>query len=75
MRKRRNDILELVANNIKKERLKKNITQAELARKSGYSHVTIRKIESASTTKYFSVDTVCNIADALGIEVYILFKK
>lgn len=75
MRKRRDDIYELVAECIKNERKKKKMTQAELAQKSGYSHVTIRKIESNNTKKYFSVDTICNIADALDIEIAELFKK
>ena len=72
---RRDDIYELVAKNIKNERKKKNMKQAELAQKSGYSHVTIRKIESNNTKKYFSIDTICNIANALEIEISALFKK
>lgn len=67
--RRRDDIYELIAKNIKKERCRKKMTQAELARKAGYSHVTIRKIESNNLKKYFSIDTVCNIADALDIDV------
>ena len=75
MRKRRDDVYEIVSNNIKKTRLNKKMTQEELAIKSGYSHVTIRKIESINIKKYFSIDTVSNIADALDVEVYVLFKK
>lgn len=75
MRKRRDDVYEIVSNNIKKTRINKKMTQAELAIKSGYSHVTIRKIESINIKKYFSIDTVSNIADALDVEVYVLFKK
>lgn len=72
---RRDDIYELIATNIRKERCSKNMTQAELAEKSGYSHVTIRKIEASNIKKYFSIDTVCNIADALNVDVSCLFKK
>lgn len=72
---RRDDIYEIIANNIKIERRKKNITQAELAYLSGYSHVMIRKIESINSSKYFSIDTLCNIADALDVEVSSLFIK
>lgn len=73
--KRRDDVYELISKNIRNERKRKNMTQAQLAEKSGYSHVTIRKIESLNTKKYFSIDTVSNIADALNIEISNLFKK
>lgn len=72
---RREDIYELVSKNIKYQRKKKKLTQAQLAEKAGYSHVSIRKMESKKTKKYFSIDTISNIADALDIDIKELFKK
>ena len=72
---KRDDIYEIIVNNIKKERIKRSMTQAELALKSGYSHITIRKIEAKKVKKYFSIDTICNIADALDVEVSELLRK
>lgn len=74
-RKRKDDIYELVAKNIKYQRKNKNLTQAQLAMKAGYSHILIRKIETQKPKKYFSIDTVSNIADALEIEIKELFEK
>ena len=74
-KKRRDDVYEIVSKNIRKERIKRKMTQAQLAEKSGYSHVTIRKIEAINIKKYFSIDTVSNIADALNIDISNLFKK
>ena len=74
-KKRRDDIYEIISRNIKKERIKRKMTQAQLAEKSGYSHVTIRKIEAINIKKYFSIDTISNIADALNIDISNLFKN
>ncbi len=71
----RDDIYKLVAYNIKEIRKSKNLTQAQLAQRAGYSHVTIRKIEAKSTKKYFSVEAVFNIALALDVDVGCLFKN
>ena len=72
---KRDDVYEIISSNIKKIRQEKNLTQAQLAKKAGYSHVTIRKIESSKTKKYFSIDARSNIADALELEISSLFKN
>jgi len=75
MRKRNEDVYEVISKNIKTIRMKKNLTQAQLALKSGYSHITIRKIEAIKSKKYFSIDTISNIAAALEIDISELFKQ
>lgn len=72
---RRYDVYELISQNIKFLRKKKRMTQAQLAIKAGYSHITIRKIEALNTKKYFSIDTISNIADALEVDIRELFVK
>lgn len=74
MRKRKEDVYEVISKNIKTIRINKNLTQAQLALKSGYSHITIRKIEAIKNKKYFSIDTISNIADALEVDISELFK-
>ena len=73
--RKRSDVYEIIAKNIRAERKKQNLTQAKLAEKTGYSHEFIRRIEAPNTKKYFSIDTVSNIADALVIELKQLFDK
>ena len=70
-----NDIYNLIANNIKYYRKKLNYTQMMLAEKSGYSHEFIRRIEAPNSKKNFSIDAVSNIADALDINIELLFEK
>ena len=69
------DIYEIVAKNIKFYRKSKNMTQAQLAEKTEYSHEFIRRIEAPNSKKNFSLDTVSNIANALDIEIELLFEK
>lgn len=69
------DIYEIVAKNIKYYRKNKNMTQAELAEKTEYSHEFIRRIEAPNSKKNFSIDAVSNIADALDINIELLFDK
>ena len=71
----REDIYELISYNIKKYRKVSNITQAELAYRSKYTHEYIRRVEAKKSKKYFSIDAICNIADALNIPVSYLFEK
>ena len=71
----REDIYELISYNIKKYRKERNITQAELAFRSKYTHEYIRRVEAKKSKKYFSIDAICNIADALDIPVSYLFEK
>ena len=69
------DIYEIVAKNIKFYRKSKNMTQAQLAEKTEYSHEFIRRIEAPNSKKNFSIDAVSNIADALDIDIELLFEK
>ena len=69
------DIYEIIARNIKFYRKSKNMTQAELAEKTEYSHEFIRRIEAPNSKKNFSIDAVSNIANALEINIELLFEK
>lgn len=75
VKEKRCDVYELVAKNIKYYRKSKYMTQAELAEKTEYSHEFIRRIEAPNTKKNFSIDAVSNIADALDIDIELLFEK
>ncbi len=78
MKKRKDkhsDIYETVAKNIKRYRKSRKMTQAELAEKTEYSHEFIRRIEAPNSKKNFSLDTVSNIAEALDIDIELLFEK
>lgn len=72
--RRDEDIYEIIAANIKKQRKEAKITQAELADRSNYSHEFIRRIEAPNGKKYFSVNTLVKLADALEINVDMLLK-
>ena len=69
------DIYEVVARNIKRYRKYRGITQEDLDEKTEYSHEFIRRIEAPNSKKNFSLDTVSNIADALDIDIELLFAK
>lgn len=69
------DIYQIVAKNIKFYRKSKNMTQAQLAEKTEYSHEFIRRIEAPNSKKNFSIDAVSNIATALDIDIELLFEK
>ena len=73
-RRRDEDIYEIIAANIKEYRKAAKITQGELATRSSYSHEFIRRIEAPNGKKYFSVNTLVKIADALEIKVEKLLK-
>lgn len=74
-RKKHKDVYDIIAKNIKFYRKKKNLTQAELAELTEYSHEFIRRIEAPNSKKNFSIETVSNIAEALEIDVILLFDK
>ena len=74
IRRRNEDVYEIIAANIKEKRKEAKITQAELAERSNYSHEFIRRIEAPNSKKYFSVNTLVKIADALEIKVEKLLK-
>ena len=69
------DIYEIVAKNIKFYRKQRNMTQSQLAEKTEYSHEFIRRIEAPNSKKNFSIDAVSNIANALDINIELLFEK
>ncbi|MBQ2872510.1 MAG: helix-turn-helix transcriptional regulator [Bacilli bacterium] len=65
----------IISQNIKKYRRLQKITQKELAKKCGYSYAYIRRIEGPNCPKNFSILTICNICDALNIEVSSIFEN
>lgn len=71
---RNNDTYEKIAQNIKNNRKLANLTQAELADKTNYSHEFIRRIEAPSGKKYFSIDTIVQISKALDVSIEKLFE-
>lgn len=68
------DIYAVVRKNIKKYRIEKNITQAELAEKADLTHDYIRQIELNKVANTFSVQTLYDISVALDIEIGKLFE-
>lgn len=73
--RRESDIYEVISYNIKKYRKKRRWTQAQLARRSNYTHEYIRRIEAPNSKKTFSLETIDNIANALGIDIIYLFER
>jgi len=71
---RNDDVYEIISANIKAKRKEAKITQAELADRAHYSHEFIRRIEAPNAKKYFSVDTLVQIARGLKIPVEELMK-
>lgn len=74
-REKHGDVYQLIGRNIKHYRKEKELTQAQLAEKTGYSHEFIRRIEAPNSKKNFSIDAVSNIAKALNIDIEVLFEK
>ena len=68
------DIYLKIARNIKKYRLLNGMSQQDLAIKSGYSYAYIRRVEGPKCLKNFSIQTVSNIAKALGVDITALFE-
>ena len=62
------DIYAVVRKNIKKYRIDKNMTQADL------THDYIRQIESNKVANTFSVQTLYDISVALDVEIGTLFE-
>ena len=69
------NIYDTVRINIKKYRKLKGMTQQELADVADLSHGYIREIESLNMGITFSLDAVEKIANALEIEVKLLFEE
>ena len=72
--RRNEDVYEIIAANIKECRKRAKITQAELAERTHFSHEFIRRIEAPNGKKYFSLDTLVQIAKALDIRIEELLK-
>ena len=69
------NIYDTVRKNIKKYRIKKGMTQQELADASDFSHGYIREIESLKMSSTFSLDAVEKIANGLEIDFKLLFEE
>ena len=67
------DVYLVLAKNIKKYRRKNKMTQKELAIKSGYSYAYIRRLEAPGCIKNFSIQTICNLAKCLNVDIKQLF--
>lgn len=63
----------LIRQNIKKYREKANLTQQQLADKAGVSMNYIAKIESKKMQRGFTITVLGRIADALEIDIKLLF--
>lgn len=69
------DIYAIIRHNIKKYRMMKGLTQAQLAEKADLAHDYIRQIESDKVANTFSVQTLYDISLALDVEVGLLFQQ
>jgi len=69
------DIYATIRRTIKKYRILKGMTQAELAEKADLNHDYIRQIESEKVANTFSVQTLYDISLALDIDIGLLFKS
>lgn len=63
------NIYNTIRKNIRKYRLEKGITSAELAEMVDLSHDFIRQIQSEKVTYNFSVNTLYRIAKALDVPI------
>lgn len=68
------NIYNVIRKNIKKYRIMKNMTQAQLAEKTDLTHDYIRQIESDKVANTFSVQTIYDISVALEIDPGKLFE-
>ena len=68
-------IYNTIRKNIKRCRLEKGITSAELAEMVDLSHDFIRQIESDKVANSFSVETFYRISKALDVPIDELVKK
>ena len=69
------DIYNTIRRNIKKYRLEKELTSAQLAEMVDLSHDFIRQIQSEKAEYNFSVETFYKISVALGVSLDELIKK
>ena len=66
---------DIIRKNIKEYRKKANLTQQQLADKAGISMNHIAKIESKRMQRGFTIVVAGRIADALGIDIRLLFEN
>lgn len=64
-----------ISRNIKNQRQRSGLTQAQLAEKAGISISYLSKIEAAGCDKGLSIAVLNNIANVLSIEITIFFKE
>ena len=69
------DIYNTIRKNIRKYRLEKGITSAQLAEMVDLSHDFIRQIQSEKVAYNFSVETLYRIYKALGVPIDVLVTK
>ena len=69
------DIYDTIKKNIRKYRIEKGLTSAELAEMVDLSHEFIRAIQSTKSKSNFSVDTLYRISMALDISLDKLVQK
>ena len=62
-----------IGGNIKDFRIKKNLTQQELAERVGISLSYLSKIEAENCNKSFSLHVLFDIADVLDVDIRDLF--
>ena len=68
-------IYNTIRKNIRKYRLEKGLTSAELAEMVDLSHDFIRQIQSEKVAYNFSVETLYRISKALDVSIDDLIKK
>ena len=66
---------DIIRKNIREYRKKANLTQQQLADKAGISMNYIAKIESKKMQRGFTIVVAGRIADALGIDIRLLFEN
>lgn len=69
------NIKQIIANNIRKYRKEKGLTQEELALYTDRSFEFIRRIESEQGKRGFSVETLWRIATVLEVDMNKLFEE
>ncbi len=69
-----NYVYYLVAQNLKKQRKLKGLTQSQFAEKCNYSEGFIMNIESPKYHQTFGLGTIWRFAEVLNIDIRELFK-
>ncbi len=64
----------MIANEVKRLRIKKKLSQEKLARLANISYNTVVKIETGSTPNP-GIKTISNIAKVLGVTVDVLINE